>query len=176
MRRAPGFTLADMTITVGLLALLSATAIPALSYMLLDARMTEQVNGLVHAVHLAKQSAHTRLAEVVLCASPDGLNCAHDGRWQDGWLLFVNEDADYPPQPDAGEAALAAGGGFEGGGIRANRRFFVFRASTTRSTNGTFTFCDRRGPEEARAVIVSYTGRPRAARRDPGGGALICQM
>lgn len=176
MNRQRGLTLADLTITVGLIAILSTTAVPTFTHLLLDARMTEQVNGLVHAVHLAKQSAHVRLKEIVLCASPDGQRCVHDGRWQDGWLLFVNEDADYPPQVAAGEPALAAGSAFEGGSIRVNRRFFIFRAATTRSTNGTFTFCDRRGPDEARAVIVSYTGRPRTARRAPRGEPLICQM
>lgn len=175
MHRPTGFTLADLVIAVGLVAILSTTAVPTFRQVLLDARMTAQVNGLVHAVHLAKQTAHVRLAEVVLCPSPDGRQCVDDGQWQNGWLLFVNENRDDPPQVTAGEATLAAGGVFDRGHVRANRHYFYFRAATTRSTNGTFTFCDDRGADHARALIVSYTGRPRTSRRAPGGKSLICQ-
>jgi len=175
MHRQTGLTLADLVITAGLLAILSTTAIPTFRQLLLDARMTAHVNGLVHAVHLAKQTAHARLAEVVLCPSADGRQCVDDGQWQNGWLLFVNENRDDPPRVTVGEATLAAGSIFDRGQIRANRRYFFFRAATTRSTNGTFTFCDDRGADHARALIVSYTGRPRTSRRTPGGKSLICQ-
>jgi type IV fimbrial biogenesis protein FimT len=50
---------------------------------------------------------------------------------------------------------------YPSGKITANRRSFAFRPFEIRSTNGTLIFCDRRGPEFARAVIISYTGRPR---------------
>ncbi|NND37814.1 MAG: hypothetical protein HKN81_11845 [Gammaproteobacteria bacterium] len=174
MHRQPGVLLVDLVITVGLLAILSTAAVPTFRHLLLDASMTAQVNGLVHAVHLGKQSAHMRLAEVVMCPSPDGRQCVDDGQWQNGWLLFVNEDRDDPPRVTAGEATLAAGGVFARGHLRANRLYFYFRAATTRSTNGTFTFCDDRGTDHARALIISYTGRPRTSRRAPDGRSLIC--
>jgi type IV fimbrial biogenesis protein FimT len=142
--------------------------------LLLDARMTRQVNGLVHAIHLAKQSAHMQIVETVLCKSPDGQRCAHAGEWQDGWLLFANIDAEYPPQAGPGEPRLAAGGAWTGGRVSVNRKFFVFRPAEIRSTNGTFVFCDRRGSKKARALVVSYTGRPRTARHGPRNEALIC--
>lgn len=176
MQRQFGFTLAELLMTLALLAVLSAAALSSLSGLLLESRMTRQVNGLVHGVHLAKSTAQLRLTDVALCKSPDGERCVHEGEWHDGWLLFANEDRDHPPQADPGEACLAAGGAWRGGRIRANRRFFVFRPATTRSTNGTFVFCDRRGESAARALIVSYTGRPRTARRGPGDTPLLCQM
>jgi hypothetical protein len=40
--------------------------------------------------------------------------------------------------------------------------------------NGTVTFCDTRGPAAARAVIISYTGRPRVSDRGPGRRPLVC--
>ena len=59
------------------------------------------------------------------------------------------------------------------GTITANRASFQFRPFFWRSTNGTVTFCDERGVAAARAVIVSYTGRPRVSDRGPGR-ALTC--
>jgi len=176
MDRHTGFTLADLLIGIGVLATLLATAVPAFTGVVLNARMTGQVNGLVHAVHLAKQAAHMRLAEVALCRSADGRRCQHDGDWRDGWLLFVNTNGDNPPQITVDEPVLASAGAWRGGTIAANRRFFVFRPATIRSTNGTFTFCDRRGADAGRALIVSYTGRPRTARRAPGNGPLECGL
>lgn len=174
MDRQTGFTLADLLLAVGLIAMLSVTAVPAFTDILLDARMTQQVNGLVHGVHLARQAAHVRLADIALCKSPDGRRCAHAGSWHDGWLLFENTDRDRPPQVDDEEPSLASGGAWPAGTIRSNREYYVFRPATIRSSNGTLTFCDRRGTDEARALIVSYTGRPRTARRAPGDRPLIC--
>ena len=51
--------------------------------------------------------------------------------------------------------------------IRSNRSYFEFRPFLRRSTNGTISFCDARGPSSARRVIVSFTGRPRVAAIDP---------
>ena len=62
------------------------------------------------------------------------------------------------------------------GSITANRRLFEFRPFGRRSTNGTVTFCDRRGAEQARAVVVSFTGRPRVTRNGSGMAALICEI
>ena len=74
----------------------------------------------------------------------------------------------------ADEPILAANPAFESGTIIANRADFVFRAFEARSTNGTLTFCDRRGSDAARAIIVSYTGRPRVATVTAGKKPLKC--
>jgi len=174
MERNAGFTLFDLIVTVAVVAVLSVTAVPAFGRLLLDGQMTARVNALVHGVHLAKQSAHVRLADIVLCKSGDGHRCVHDGDWHDGWIVFVNVDEDHPPQHAEDEPILTAGGAWPHGAITANRDVFIFRAATTRSTNGTLVFCDRRGPEAARALIISYTGRPRISRRAPGKRPLLC--
>lgn len=176
MTRLSGFTLGDLLVALAVVSMLSVTAVPGFTNLLLDARVTRQVNGFVHAVHLARQAATMRLADTVICKTRDALACAHDAKWHDGWLLFVNADGDHPPHVDAGEPTLASGPAWPDGDVHANRRFFVFRPLTIRSTNGTVTFCDRRGAAAARAVVVSYSGRPRTTLIGPGNRALICQM
>jgi type IV fimbrial biogenesis protein FimT len=89
-------------------------------------------------------------------------------------MVFVNEDERRPPDRAPGETLLYAHKPQIRGSITANRRLFEFRAFGWRSTNGTVTFCDRRGQPHARAVIVSYTGRPRVSPEGPGGRALVC--
>ena len=60
------------------------------------------------------------------------------------------------------------------GSIVGNRPYFDFRPIMRRSTNGTLVFCDERGPAAARAVIVSYTGRPRVDTVAADGARLVC--
>jgi len=174
--RQTGLTLIELLLTMAILAILTTVAVPGFSNLVLNTRMTAHVNRFVHDIHLAKQSAHRRMQPVALCKSLNGRQCAHDAEWHDGWLVFVNIDHDRPPQVDPDEPILAANPAFDSGSIIGNRRAFIFRAFEVRSTNGTLTFCDRRGPDTARAVIVSYTGRPRVSTVTAGNKPLRCPV
>jgi type IV fimbrial biogenesis protein FimT len=164
MYRHSGLTLIELLITVTLITILSISSVPAFTNLVMEMRMTSQVNGFVHAFHLAKQASQQLFSEIVLCKSPDGVQCDAGNTWADGWIAFVNVDKGHPPRVDQGERILAVGDSFKTGTITGNRQHFVFRPFALRSTNGTLTFCDRRGPDQARAVVVSYTGRPRVVR------------
>lgn len=174
MTQQNGLTLIELLLTMAIVAILTTVAVPGFSNLVLNTRMTAHVNRFVHDIHLAKQSAHRRMQPVALCKSPDGRQCGHDGEWHDGWLVFVNLNRDRPPHVNRDEPILAANPAFESGTIIANRADFVFRAFEARSTNGTLTFCDRRGSDAARAIIVSYTGRPRVATVTAGKKPLKC--
>ena len=41
-------------------------------------------------------------------------------------------------------------------------------------TNGTLIFCDRAGRARPRALVISYTGRPRVAYEDTRGRPYRC--
>jgi len=172
--RAYGLTLIELLVTLSIVAVIAVAGVPALRSLVMSQRMTAQINGFVHAVFFAKQSAHTRQADTVICKSSTGRRCEPDADWSDGWLLFVNLDQDRPARVDATEPVLAVGNAFVHGSVRGNRGEFVFRAFEIRSTNGTFVFCDARGASYAKALIISYTGRPRVATTRPDGTALQC--
>ena len=174
MTRNSGLSLIELMFAMAVLAILATVAVPGFRNLVLDTRMTAQVNRFVHDIHLAKQTAHRRMEPVALCKSPDGRQCAHSSEWHDGWLVFVNHNRDRPIHIDTDDPILAANSPFESGTIHANRRSFVFRPFEVRSTNGTLTFCDSRGADAARAVIVSYTGRPRVSRVSARNQPLKC--
>ena len=176
MRRSPGLTLVELLIAIGIVAVLISLGTPLLRGLLLDARMTAAVNALVHVVHLARQEAQKDLRDVVICRSIDATQCASPGNWSSGWIAFVNRDRDDPPLVDAGEPVLHAVQSQPLRSITSNRRSYVLRPYALRATNGTIVFCDDRGVAGARAVIVSYTGRPRTATRTASGGALSCPV
>ena len=172
--RANGLTLIELLVTLTLVAVILGAGVPAFRDLVMNQRMTAQINGLVHAVFLAKQSAHSKQSHTVICKSSTGRRCERDADWSDGWLVFANFDRDYPAQVDSGEPILAVGNTFRHGSIRGNRQEFVFRPFEIRSTNGTFVFCDSRGAKRAKALIISYTGRPRIATHRANGKPLQC--
>ena len=177
MNRCHGVTLLELLVVLMVAAMLAAAAIPGLGAFILNARRTADVNGFVTAVQLARGEAFKRGRAVVLCKTADGVSCGGpDVDFGQGWMVFVNDDSDSPPRLDADEPQLHMYRPRMVGSITANRRLFEFRPFGRRSTNGTVTFCDRRGAGQARAVVVSFTGRPRVTRSGSGMAALTCEI
>jgi type IV fimbrial biogenesis protein FimT len=174
VRRPAGFTLWELIWTLLVASVVLGLGVPSLRTVLLDGRRTADVNGFVLAVQLARSEAAKRGRPVVLCQSFEGESCGYSERYDAGWLVFVNEDDKNPPQRSPDEPLLWVHQPQLEGTITGNREVFEFRPFLVRSTNGTLTFCDARGPASARAVIVSYTGRPRVAAVDPRGDPLRC--
>jgi len=167
------FSLWELLWTLGLLATLLALAAPSLSDFIRASRRTADINGFIAAVQLARSEAAKRGAAVVVCKAADRRTCADATlRFDSSWIVFENSDGERPPSRSDTEQLLFAYEPVSRGSITANRRWFEFRAYGWRSTNGTVTFCDAAG--RARAVIVSYTGRPRVADVGPGGRPLMC--
>lgn len=170
-----GYTLLDVLITVALVAILAGMAVPAFGDLIRDTRRTTLINRFVHSIHLAKNEAIKRGHSVALCKIDRQQRCAGKGiSWHDGWMVFVNLDRDQPVRRDAGEPILLLNNPDPAVQIIGNRNAFTFRPFTRRSTNGTLVFCDTRGAEAARAVIISYTGRPRVSNLNARGRALAC--
>lgn len=176
MQRCRGITLWELLLVLAVASVLSAFGIPGISIYVLNARRTADVNAFVTAVQLARSEAFKRGRPVVLCKTADGSSCGGANvEFGQGWLVFVNDDKVRPPRRAATEPLLFVYRPEWAGNIKANRSLFEFRAFGLRSTNGTVTFCDRRGAAQARAVIVSYTGRPRVSGTGSGRAPLTCE-
>lgn len=175
MHGTRGWTLYELLTALIVLGVVSGLAVPAFEDIVLDSRRTTAINGFVLAIQLARSEAAKRARPVVVCASADGVYCAgRSMRYDHGWIVFVNEDGARPPQRSSNEPLLYSHEPELVGSIIGNRELFEFRPFNKRSTNGTVVFCDRRGAAAARAVIVSYTGRPRVSARGPGNRPLDC--
>jgi type IV fimbrial biogenesis protein FimT len=174
MLRWRGFTLWELLCTLGIAALGLTAGVPAFRTFVLDARMTADVNGWVLAVQLARSEAAKRGRPVIVCKTDDTARCGGAELPEDaGWMVYVNLDDGYPPQRSPAEPLLYMHQPEITGSVVSNRPYYEFRPGR-RSTNGTTVFCDRRGTPAAKAVIVSYTGRPRVARVDTDGRPLRC--
>ena len=172
---ASGISLWELLWVVAIAASAITWGAPGFDGFLLDARRTADMNAFVLAIQLARSEAAKRGRAVILCKTDDRWRCGNgDIGFDAGWMVFADADDNGPPQRSESDELLFFHEPRSSGPIRANRRFFAFRPFGWRSTNGTITFCDRRGSSRARAVIVSYTGRPRVADSGPGGRVLDC--
>ncbi len=169
-----GMTLIELLLVVSVVAILLANALPSFRETIMNSRRTAAINELVGTIQFARGEAAKRNREVVLCPSGGGRQCTADS-WNLGWLVFANLDADSPARLDKGEPLLHVKPARDGLKITANRLAFRFRPLGVRSVNGTITFCDSRGAQSARAVIISYTGRPRVSARDASNQRLQCR-
>jgi type IV fimbrial biogenesis protein FimT len=175
MRRSSGFSLWELLWTLLIAAVLVGLGAPSFRTVALDTRRTADINGFVLAVQLARSEAAKRGWPAIVCPSPDGVRCAGgQPGYGAGWIVFVNEDDVRPPQRAAAEPLLYVHRPDMNGTIVGNRDWFEFVPFRRRSTNGTVVFCDERGARTARAVIVSYTGRPRVDSVAADGKPLIC--
>ena len=175
MRLSDGFTLLEALVSMAVVAILATLAAPAFTNLKLDAMRTATVNEFFHSLFLARSEAVKRGEVVSVCRSEDGSTCAaREQPWTVGWIVFANLDRDEPAVRDPNEPVLAVYGAREGVTITSNRVTYSFRPTVQGVVNGTIVFCDRRGSEHARAIIISHTGRPRVARRDASRRALPC--
>ena len=169
-----GFTLYELLMTMALVGIILATGLPAFYGTLARNRQAIEINALFHAIHGARKESIMRRKVVSLCPSSDGRKCEPGTDWSAGWIMFENRDRDSPPRVDPGEAVLQFHRVSGQTRIHANRRGFTLRATYLRATNGTFTVCDDNGRVPAKALVVSYTGRPRVALKRPDGTPYTC--
>ena len=170
-----GVTVPELIVVISLTGLLSVATIPSFTKFTLERRINSAVNALYTDLFFARTEALKRWQFVVVCRSLGGENC--DGEaWSYGWIVFVDENRNN--QRDETESVLKTQQRFANStGVKfgaATPDNLRYRPDGTGWPNGTFTFCDRRGPDAARAVIFFQNGRPRISRTRSDGTPLDC--
>ncbi len=176
--RSPGFTngysLHELIMTIALVAVIATLGVPSFGNILANQRLRVEVDAVFHAIHLARKESIVRRRVISICPTMDGVACTGDMDWSPGWMTFVNIDRDWPAVRDMDEPVLRWATVDSTTRILANRSSFSLRSTELRATNGTLIFCDRSNKATPRALVVSYTGRPRVAYKDSRGQPYNC--
>ena len=96
---------------------------------------------------------------------------------ESGWIVFEDEASDG--ERNADEVLILVHQRLPDGitidwNNRSNPEISFRPSGLANYDAGTFTLCDRRGSEHARAIIISLVGRVRAAREQSDGDPLEC--
>lgn len=146
-----GFTLIELMVTIAVMAILLAIAVPSFTDAALGNRLSSYANNFVASAHLARSEAIKRNAAVTLCASADGTSCATANGWQQGWIVLSGTTVIQRQQ------ALPAGLLFTGG-----VHSIIYQPSGINAISATLTLC-RATPSvgsQQREISISATGRP----------------
>ena len=150
MKKSAGFTIVELMITIVVLGIALAFAVPNMQQFIMNNRLTSQLNLLSSNLALARNEAIKQNAFVVVCATTDGESCAGGGSdWESGWIIFVDRNADLTADLD--DAACAEGAGAAAGDC------LITRQSALNGPN----------------VMTPATGVPALVGYD-GSGALMC--
>lgn len=83
-----GLTLIELMVTLAVLGIVIAVAVPSFSTMISNNRALALGEDLVGALSYARSEAVKRSGNVTLCASKNGAAC--DGAWTDNWIVIVD--------------------------------------------------------------------------------------
>ncbi|MCR4346029.1 MAG: GspH/FimT family protein [Sulfuricaulis sp.] len=139
--------------------------------------MTATVNQLIGDLSLARSEAIKRGIAVTLCKTEDGAGCATGSEWHKGWMIFVDNNVNR--QIDDGETIIKIEQPLDAlalnfAGALNHDRYVTYKPAGMVEPNGTFTFCDNRGTDKAKAIILLGTGRPRVSSVSSSNGPLTC--
>lgn len=170
-RAINGFTIVELLITLAIAAILLTIGIPSFSSVIKNNRQTTLLNEFTSYFHYTKSQAVTLGIPVTLCKrNTAGTNCDNSASWDNGWIVFIDDNADGDLDDDGDsdlceadeddDCVLKIQGAIDSDiditssstGVTINARGFLTSTSS-------FTFCDSRGSSEAKAKIVSKTGR-----------------
>lgn len=164
---ASGFTLIEVLITVAIVGILLLVAAPGFSNLISNNRMISEVYALRATLSHARSEALARRAPVVVCPTSDGLACADSQNWSLGYMTFVDTDDDnVASSVDPNEEIIQREVRQNPVDVRfdnSNKRVRFGGQGAALNFEGTFTFCDNRGEEDARGLILNPVGSLRAA-------------
>jgi len=168
-----GFTLIEVMIVVAVLLIIITVAVPGMQNMVLNNRRTSVTHDLLGSLYLARSESVKRGVTVSVCPTADNATCGNVD-WDSGWILFVNDDGDQPPQVDAGETILKVdgpdGGTYTLQGSASIDRGIGFRSNGLAMAIGDITYCDSRGNADAHSVNINITGQAKLV----SSGAQAC--
>jgi type IV fimbrial biogenesis protein FimT len=157
-----GFTTLELMITLSIASILLVAGVPTFQVFSQKQLMKAALNSLQNDLMLGRSEAVHLNTRVVTCPGNSVEGCSDSREWNDGWIVFADDNADRQLQPT--ETVIRNGHEFENLLIRSSAartdvRFFPDGSAP--GSNGSITFCGLGGPPLARKLVISNLGRIR---------------
>ncbi|NNG13061.1 MAG: prepilin-type N-terminal cleavage/methylation domain-containing protein [Halobacteria archaeon] len=166
-----GFTIPEIVITLGIVAIILSMAVPTVSSTIKDNRLAATLNRVVTDIHLARSEAAKRGVRVILCrsANPNASTPSCGGTtqiWTSGYLIFADDgnytNNTYQPATDTllrlGQP-VTSGVDLHTNSTWNNNLEFNFNGSTNEGgSTAMMSICDDRGRDKGRQIRVGPNG------------------
>ena len=169
MRREGGFTLIELMITIGILAIVLAVGVPSYRGIVMDNRMATQANLFATSIKLARSNAVRFQRNATVCSSANFdatvPTCSSNSDWSAGWIVWVDKDRDATT--DANEIISVSGPVHQASELKSTsaNRFTYDGRGFAATAAGDLTLCDSRSGEMGRVIKVNATGRTNISRQ-----------
>lgn len=176
--RYDGFTLAEVLVVCAVASILAAAAAPGFGELMRENRLNAQMTDFANAHRIARSESVSRGSMVSICKSTNATSATPScggkhSSWADGWMVFVNADADTPAALDAGETVLGVSDGLRAGdtlrGSTAVDAYVTYQPTGEIEAAGTIVLCEGDDISRSRALFLSITGRVRITRQGSDG-------
>jgi len=177
-----GFTLIELLITVAIVVIGLAIAVPSFREIILNNRQAIQINELLGSLNLARAEAVKRGLRTAVCKGSAAPGCetttagccdttsptaTNRNGWEQGWFVFVDTNEDSNLNNDAGDFLIQRSDPLpEGTTLRGNTLVedrVIFNGRGGSGSAGSLTLCDSREETEARGIVIQGSGRSRRA-------------
>lgn len=168
-----GFTIPELVIALGIVAIVLSVAVPGFNNTLKDNRLAGALNNIITDIHFARSEAVKRDARVIMCrsANPNQAEPSCSGTakvWTDGYIIFADDGNYTNDHYDAGTDVLLRRGQQAATGLRLrtnatwNEDLEFNPNGTTNENNAVaqMAICDDRGEAKGRNVTVAPSGIP----------------
>lgn len=102
MKKNFGFTLLELLVTLAIVAVLVALAVPGMSTLTNTQNVNSPVKGVRSMARYGHELASDKVVPVVMCSSTNGTSCANSQTWESGWILFVDRNGNGFPDLGGG--------------------------------------------------------------------------
>ncbi|TXH90662.1 MAG: prepilin-type N-terminal cleavage/methylation domain-containing protein [Rhodoferax sp.] len=158
-----GFTLIELLVVMAVLAVIVSIATPSIQSTIAKAQVDSASENLVSDFRFARSQSLKLTNNISICSSVNSTSCTNSASWKDGWIVFVDNDADgvvdsgdqilRVQQQPRGVASIASGGSSD------YRKFTFLPLGLARSATQTFFVISTNGVDK-RLVCISNVGRP----------------
>lgn len=173
-----GISMIECLISISVLFILLVISTPSLTGNLARQHQQEFVVLLRRQLQMARVHAIMQATSVILCHSRDQRHCAADAQWQQGWIIFADQNHNF--QRDSGEPLIAEQQRFthlDKVLFRAfgHRQLVQFEQRGYAYSNGSFIVCSGGSVQTSQKIIISMTGRIRVNMRLTEKEKALCR-